>query len=432
MDKEEEGGGRGRGEPDPPNPTISGELEVGARARELANVGTGGAPCSSSCCQRPRPEADLRIGGRVVATPPAPGTGRRPPCSRLAGRRIRRGERGGDARGEGWREEWRRREEREEKARLGDPPRHRAPLSGRLLSAVRPSPATDPRPPPAVPTAPPARAEGTRLGRRQGSPGRARDLPTRACERRGAAEQSEAGVPAGASGAERAERAVDVAVRRPRLLEPHRHSLTRPRERGGKERPPGVPSENAGRPWASGSTAKRERPDPARATPDPARARPDPARASPEPAPAAGSERRQASQDLGVGEGSEGRRKRWSPATCIAPRRSAAASGRAGAGSPPRAEPGRAAASALLSRLRRAGLRRFPRLRRAGKRCPARRSGDPCRGCRVVRPASSASRRERKRRGPRQPRGRRGVSRPPRGGGCEMRVNQSGMKIRVR
>ena len=38
---------------------------------------------------------------------------------------------------------------------------------------------------------------------------------------------------AGASGAERAERAVDVAVRRPRLLEPRRHSLTRPRERGG-------------------------------------------------------------------------------------------------------------------------------------------------------------------------------------------------------
>ena len=203
---------------------------------------------------------------------------------------------------------------------------------------------------------------------------------------------------AGASGAERAERAVDVAVRRPCLLEPRHHSLTRPRERGeGGERPPGVPSENAGRPWASGSTPKRERPDPARATPDPARARPDPARASPEPAPAAGGERCQASQDLGVGEGSEGRRKRWSPATCIAPRRSAAASGRAGAGSPPRAEPGRAAASALLSRLRRAGLRRFPRLRRAGKRCPARRSGDPRRGRRVVRPASGAGRRERER-----------------------------------
>jgi len=199
---------------------------------------------------------------------------------------------------------------------------------------------------------------------------------------------------AGASGAERAERAVDVAVRRPRLLEPRRHSLTRPRERGGKERPPGVPSENAGRPWASGSTPKRERPDPARATPDPARARPDPARASPEPAPAAGSERRQASQDLGVGEGSEGRRKRWSPATCIAPRRSAAASGRAGAGSPPRAEPGR-----------------------AGKRCPARRSGDPRRGRRVVRPASGAGRRERERRGPRQPRGRRGFRVRRAGGG---------------
>ena len=242
----------------------------------------------------------------------------------------------------------------------------------------------------------------------------------------------EAGVPAGASGAERAERAVDVAVRRPRLLEPCRHSLTRPRERGGKERPPGVPSENAGRPWASGSTPKRERPDPARATPDPARARPDPARARPEPAPAAGSERRQASQDLGVGEGSEGRRKRWSPATCIAPRRSAAASGRAGAGSPPRAEPGRAAASALLSPSpprRAAPLPPPPPCREALPRSPERR------------PAPRPSRRQTRLRrqqereteaGSASAALEAGVSRPPRGGGCEMRVNQSGMKIRVR
>ena len=42
-------------------------------------------------------------------------------------------------------------------------------------------------------------------------------------------------------------------------------------------------------------------------------------------------------------DGKEGSSRRWSPVTCIAPRRSAAA------GSPPRAEPGRAAASGLLS-----------------------------------------------------------------------------------
>ena len=42
-------------------------------------------------------------------------------------------------------------------------------------------------------------------------------------------------------------------------------------------------------------------------------------------------------------DGKEGSSRRWSPVTCIAPRRSAAA------GSPPRAEPGRAAASVLLS-----------------------------------------------------------------------------------
>ena len=82
MDKEE-GGGRGRREPDPPNPAISGELEVGAGAGELSHVGTGGSdPCSSSCHQRARPEADPRTGGRVPAS--AAGA-----CCRRASRRRR-------------------------------------------------------------------------------------------------------------------------------------------------------------------------------------------------------------------------------------------------------------------------------------------------------------------------------------------------------
>jgi len=97
--------------------------------------------------------------------------------------------------------------------------------------------------------------------------------------------------------------------------EPSQHQPPgNPRERGASAQ--GTPRQGArARTQAAQGQAAappNERPDPARATPDPARARPDPARASPEPAPAAGGERRQASQALGVplaARGGVGRRR---------------------------------------------------------------------------------------------------------------------------
>jgi len=215
---------------------------------------------------------------------------------------------------------------------------------------------------------------------------------------------------AGLSGAERAERAVDVAVRRPRLLEPRHHSLTRPRERGvgGRNARQGSRARTQaahGRAAAPPNGSGKIRPEPPRIRRERGRIRRGRARSQPR-RPAANAVK----QVKIWGSGKEAREEESVGVRPPALRRVAQPPRRDAPVPAPRLARSRGVQPRrrCFPRLRRAGPRRFPRLRRAGKRCPARRSGDPCRGRRVVRPASGASRRERQRRGPRQPRGRRG------------------------
>ena len=156
---------------------------------------------------------------------------------------------------------------------------------------------------------------------------------------------------AGASGAERAERAVDVAVRRPRLLEPRRHSLTRPRERGrGGARNARQGPERERRP----PMGERQHPQTgvARSGPShPGSGESEAGSGEGEPGASPGGQRRTPSSKSRFG--GRGRKRGKKKALESGHLHYAAslsrASGRAGAGSPPRAEPGRAAASALLS-----------------------------------------------------------------------------------
>ena len=118
---------------------------------------------------------------------------------------------------------------------------------------------------------------------------------------------------AGASGAERAERAVDVAVRRPRLLEPRHHSLTRPRERGGGGTPARGPERERRPPMGERQHPKtgatRSGPSHPGSSESEARS------GKGEPGASPGGRRRTPSSksSFGVGQGSEGGRKRWSP-----------------------------------------------------------------------------------------------------------------------